>query len=377
MTAIRPRDLLSESVLDRLGKAADPAGGQPAALARDIALLAEVGYLNVALPPEFGGLGCTLRQAACGQRRLARRAPRTALAVSAHLYWTGAAADAYRAGDNSVRWILAEASRGALFAGGHGGDAGETGADLKFADPRSRCAPGGDGAYQFADPGVLSTITPAWDWIAVHGVAQAARAQSVIAFAGRGTRCTPGFRVARTESAGTPGDVFLSSALTWGHSILASVQYSDARRSFDAALTAYAEAAATALFAAADPAAADPAAADPAATDPSAAAAGRNRPRDGAAQPGNQGSTLPPGGLTRQPGRWPVAEAGALLDAMKARIAEVTHPWQLVRAPAPDLGGQHLIGLHSMRHEIAEGAARVHGLITQITGTPAPARPLV
>ncbi len=62
---------------------------------------------------------------------------------------------------------------------------------------------------------------------------------------------------------------------------------------------------------------------------------------------------------------------------MKARIAEITHPWPLVQAPAPDLGGQHLIGLHAMRHEVAEGAARVHDLITQITGVKAPARPLV
>ena len=91
MAAIRPRDLLTDDLLGRLGQPGAPAG--------DIAVLAEAGYLNVALPPEFGGLGCTLRQAACGQRRLARHAPDTALAVSAHLYWTGAAADAYRAGD--------------------------------------------------------------------------------------------------------------------------------------------------------------------------------------------------------------------------------------------------------------------------------------
>jgi hypothetical protein len=72
-----------------------------------------------------------------------------------------------------------------------------------------------------------------------------------------------------------------------------------------------------------------------------------------------------------------VAEAGITLDAMKARIAEVTHPWQLAQEPAPDLGGQHLIGLHAMRHEIAEVAASVHDTICQITGAPAPARPLV
>jgi len=341
MAAVRPRDLLTDELLARLG----PAGAPTA----DIAGLAEVGYLNVALPPEFGGLGCTLRQAACGQRRLARHAPDTALAVSAHLYWTGAAADAYRAGDDSVRWILAEAAGGALFAGGHGG----TGGDLRFADPRSRCEPSGASGYQFRDPGVLSTLTQAWDWIAVHGVHAVGRSgppQSVIAFAGRGARCTPGFRVARVSAAGTPADVFTTSVLTWGHSILASVQYSDARRAFNDAITACAESATPAAFA------------DPAPHgDPPASASPAPRP-------------APSGG--RPTGRWPVAEAGVLLDDMKAKIAEITHPWQLVQAPTPDLGGQHLIGLHAMRHQVAEGAATVHALVRQLTGTKVPARPL-
>src|ERR1700759_3352048 len=137
MAAARPRDLLSDDLLDRLGR--------DGALAGDIARLAEVGYLNVALPPEFGGVGRTLRQPAGGQRRLARYAPGTALAVSAHLYWTGAAADAYRIGDDSMRWILLEAAHGALFAGGHG----EAGGDLRFADPRSRCEPAAENAYRF------------------------------------------------------------------------------------------------------------------------------------------------------------------------------------------------------------------------------------
>jgi hypothetical protein len=336
MAAIRPRDLLSDDLLAGLR----PAGARPA----DIVRLAEVGYLNVALPPELGGLGCTLRQAACGQRRLSRQAPDIALAVSAHLYWTGAAADAYRAGDESVRWILHEAARGALFAGGHG----EAGGDLRFADPRSLCEPAGDGGYQFRDPGVLSTMTPAWDWIAVHGVHAIARPQSVIAFAGRGTRCAPAFRVARTSPAGTPADVFTTSALTWGHSILASVQYSDARRAFNDAITSCAEAVTPDAFA--EPP--SPAPSTATVTVPGQAAAGRPE------------------------GRWPVAEAGVLLDVMKAKIAQITHPWQLVQGAAPDLGGQHLIGLYAMRHEVAEGAATVHALVEQLTGTTAPARPL-
>ena len=132
MAAIRPRDLLSDGLLARLGGTSlagrTVAGDDTAAiLGRDIGKLGTVGYLKVALPPEFGGLGCTLRQAACGQRRLARHAPLTALAVSAHLYWTGAAADAYRAGDDSARWILLEAARGALFAAGHGAATGAAG----------------------------------------------------------------------------------------------------------------------------------------------------------------------------------------------------------------------------------------------------------
>jgi alkylation response protein AidB-like acyl-CoA dehydrogenase len=338
MAAARPRDLLSDDLLDRLGR--------DGALAGDIAGLAEVGYLSVALPAEFGGLGCTLRQAACGQRRLARYAPGTALAVSAHLYWTGAAADAYRVGDDSMRWILLEAARGALFAGGHG----EAGGDLRFADPRSRCDTDGSGGYLFRDTGVLSTATPSWDWIAVHAVhapahTQSVRPQSVIAFAGRGARTAPAFRVARVSSAGRPADVFTTSALTWGHSILASVQYSDARRAFNHAITSYAEAAVADALAGPDSA-------------------------------GTGGPVLPGQGAGRRPdGRWPIAEESARLDAMKAKIAEITHPWQLVQEPTPDLGGQHLISLYAMRHEITAGAASVHALVEQLTGTAAPARP--
>ncbi len=153
----------------RQGSATGTSGTGPdvaAVMRRDIARLADVGYLKVALPPEFGGLGCTLRQAACGQRRLARHAPLTALAVSAHLYWTGAAADAYRAGDDSVRWILLEAARGALFAAGHG--AAAAGGDLRLADPQSRCEPAGESGYRFRNAAVLSSLTPTWDWVAVH-----------------------------------------------------------------------------------------------------------------------------------------------------------------------------------------------------------------
>ena len=357
MAQIRPRDLLTDGLLARLGgtspyasalagqvlagsapagiaAAAGPSGPGAASgtgpdiaavLRRDIARIAEVDYLKVALPPEFGGLGCTLRQAACGQRRLARHAPLTALAVSAHLYWTGAAADAYRAGDDSVRWILLEAARGALFAAGHGGVA--AGGDLRLADPQSRCEPAGESGYRFANPAVLSSLTPTWDWVAVHAIHPASgtahpRPDAVLAFAGRGSRCAPAFRVARVAPAGAPTDIFASSAIGWGHAILASVQYSDARRAFNAAMAS--EVAGLA--------------------DGAGRGAGAPHPLD----------------------QWPVAEAGLRLDDMKARIADVTHPWPLVAETTPDLGGQRLIGIYAMRHEVAEGAARVHDLLAQL-----------
>src|SRR6202453_4059954 len=362
MAPIRPRDLLTDGLLARLGGTSPyasalagqvlagsgaagtttggvpvPGSGSPgtgpdiaAVLRRGSAKLDDVGYLKVALPPEFGGLGCTLRQAACGQRRLARHAPLTALAVSAHLYWTGAAADAYRAGDNSVRWILLEAARGALFAAGHGGVA--AGGDLRLAAPQSRCEPDGESGYRFRNPAVLSSLTPTWDWVAVHAIHPATgtahpKPDAVLAFAGRGSRCAPAFRVARGAPAGAPADIFASSAIGWGHAILASVQYSDARRAFHAAM-----ASATAELA-------DPAPGGPAGP----------HPLD----------------------QWPVAEAGLRLDDMKARIADITHPWPLVADATPDLGGQRLIGIYAMRHEVAEGADRVHDLLAQLSAAPA------
>jgi alkylation response protein AidB-like acyl-CoA dehydrogenase len=363
---MRPRDLLTDALLGRL-EGTD--GAEPATLARDLGRLRDAGYLSVTLPRELGGLGCTLRQAACGQRRLAAAAPRTALAVSAHLYWTGAAADAYRSGDASVTWILQEAGRGALFGGGHG----DPGNDLKLAAPDSRCDRAGDGGYRFGDPATaLASVTPDWDWLAVHALTRVSPArvtpraapppgaapwepsghQAVLAFAGRRARCHPDYRghpdyrVVRVLPAGAPSDVFTTSAIGWGCSLLASVEFAAARQAFRQAV-AVAEA----------------------------------RAGGYSAQYSVQYSVQPPAGRSIHPradtpsgppgssplDRWPVAEASLRLDALKARIAEVTHPWPLVPEPCPDLGGQQLIATFAMRHEVAEGAVRVRALSAAIT----------
>jgi hypothetical protein len=148
--------------------------------------------------------------------------------------------------------------------------------------------------------------------------------------------------------------VFTTSALTWGHAILASVQYSDARRAFNDAITACAAAATPAAFA------------EP------------GGPAEPTGPIERTGPAVPGQGVAgaRPASRWPLAEAGVQLDAMKAKIAEITHPWQLVQEPAPDLGGQHLISLYAMRARITEGAAGVHALVEQLTGAKTHALPL-
>ena len=59
----------------------------------DLAELRAIGYLAAAVPTHFGGWGLDLAELAASQRRLARHAPATALAMSMHSYWIGMATD--------------------------------------------------------------------------------------------------------------------------------------------------------------------------------------------------------------------------------------------------------------------------------------------
>jgi hypothetical protein len=61
-----------------------------------------------------------------------------------HLYWTGVAADLYRAGDTSLQWLLEEAAAGEVFAAGHA----EAGNDLPLLYSTAR-ADRADGGYRF------------------------------------------------------------------------------------------------------------------------------------------------------------------------------------------------------------------------------------
>src|SRR5919205_4462662 len=127
MTAIAPpRPILTDALIDRCGQRAAGYDRNNHFFTEDFEELRAAGYLLVAVPEEFGGQGLSLAEVCQEQRRLAYRAPATALATNMHIYWTGVAADLYRAGDTSLVWLLREAAAGEVFAAGHG----EAGNDL-------------------------------------------------------------------------------------------------------------------------------------------------------------------------------------------------------------------------------------------------------
>jgi alkylation response protein AidB-like acyl-CoA dehydrogenase len=103
----------------------------------DLDELRSFGYLAAAVPSAFGGAGLDLAQMAASQRRLARFAPATALAMTMHTYWIGIATELERAGDSSLRWILEAAVAGEVFAAGHA----EAGNDVPVL--MSTCRPSG------------------------------------------------------------------------------------------------------------------------------------------------------------------------------------------------------------------------------------------
>jgi alkylation response protein AidB-like acyl-CoA dehydrogenase len=226
--------------------------------ADDLAELREIGYLAAAVPAHLGGWGFDLAQLAASQRRLARYAPATALAMSMHSYWIGAAAELEKAGDSSQRWILEAAVDGEVIAAGHA----ESGNDIPVL--LSTCAAervnGGyvlNGRKQFGSNG------PAWKWLGAHAIDAAAPGgpQIVHAFVDRtspgvsvvetwdtlGMRPTqshdtvldnvfvPDARVGRVVPAGDGSDPYLVAMLMWALPLIASVYVGIAERALEVA----------------------------------------------------------------------------------------------------------------------------------------------
>jgi alkylation response protein AidB-like acyl-CoA dehydrogenase len=131
----------------------------------DLAELRASGYLDVALPREYGGADLRLDAVGAMQRRLAYHAPATAIAVNMHFYWTGVAADLLRAGDDSMRWVLERAAQGEVFAAGHGEPGNDLGLFASTTQARKV-----DGGWEFTGHKIFGSLSPVWDWLGIHGM---------------------------------------------------------------------------------------------------------------------------------------------------------------------------------------------------------------
>jgi alkylation response protein AidB-like acyl-CoA dehydrogenase len=225
----------------------------------DLAELRALGYLAAAVPVELGGWGLGLRELAQSQRRLARYAPATALAITMHSYWIGLAIELERVGDSSLRWILEAAAAGEVFAAGHA----EAGNDIPVL--LSTCvAERVEGGYRFTGRKQFGSNGPAWGWLGAHAIDADAPGgpQIVHAFVERnspgvtvvdtwdtlGMRPTqshdtildavfvPDSRVGRVVSAGDASDPFIVAMAVWPLSLFAAVYLGIADRALELAV---------------------------------------------------------------------------------------------------------------------------------------------
>src|SRR5688572_6726797 len=224
----------------------------------DLAELREFGYLAAAVPAHLGGWGLDLSELVASQRRLARYAPATALAMTMHSYWVGAAAELEKAGDSSQRWILEAAVNGEVIAAGHA----ETGNDIPVL--LSTCvAERVDGGYRLTGRKQFGSNGPVWSWLGAHAIDPAAEGgpQIVHAFVERtspgvtvvetwdtlGMRASqshdtvlddvfvPDARIGRVVPAGDDSDLFNVAMNMWALPVFASVYLGIAERALELA----------------------------------------------------------------------------------------------------------------------------------------------
>lgn len=165
MPATMARPALDDEMLGRFATRAPRYDADNAFFSDDFEELRSSGYLKMAIPEEFGGLGYSLAEVCREQRRLAYHAPATALATNMHLYWTGVAADLRRMGDNSLEWLLREAASGEIFAAGHG----ENGNDMPlFLSTASAVRV--DGGWKVTGHKTFGSLTPVWTRLGIHAM---------------------------------------------------------------------------------------------------------------------------------------------------------------------------------------------------------------
>jgi len=249
------RPVLTQDLIDRCGDRAAGYDRENTFFSDDFEELRASGYLKMPIPADLGGLGMSLAEVCVEQRRLAYRAPATALATNMHLYWVGLAADMRRMGDSSLEWLLKEAAAGEVFAAGHG----ERGNDMPLFLSTTR-AERVDGGYKVYGHKMFGSLTPVWTRLGVHAMdsTDPANPQIVHFFM---PRDTPGYRieptwdtlgmratrsddtilegafipdkyVARKLPAGT-ADLFVLGIFAWAEPTFASIYLGLARRALD------------------------------------------------------------------------------------------------------------------------------------------------
>ena len=249
--------VLSEDILMRCMERAPAYDRENRFFTEDFEELRSAGYLLAAVPNELGGRGLSLADVCREQRRLAYHAAPTALAVNMHLYWTGVAADLWRAGDKSLEWLLRAAVDGEIFAAGHA----EKGNDIPLLYSTTH-AERADGGYRFTGHKSFGSLTPVWTYLGIHGMdtSDPENPKIVHAFLPRetegveirttwdamGMRATasddtlldgvfvPDSCVARVVPAGLAGaDIFVLAIFAWGQPTFANIYYGLAQRAFD------------------------------------------------------------------------------------------------------------------------------------------------
>jgi alkylation response protein AidB-like acyl-CoA dehydrogenase len=158
--------ILSEALLEGCRQRAAGYDRDNTFCKEDFDELRSAGYLKMAIPKEFGGLGYSLHQAHQETRRLAKYAPATALCVNMHHYWVGTAADTWRVTkDKSVEFILEDAGKGEVFAAGHAESGNET--SITMSATKAEKVPGG---YKFTGRKSFGSLSPVWTRLGLHGL---------------------------------------------------------------------------------------------------------------------------------------------------------------------------------------------------------------
>ena len=163
--AVVTQSVLSDTLLAKCRERAPEYDRENRFFQEDFNELKAAGYLRMAIPQEFGGLGMNVAEVGRETRKLAMYAPATALALNMHNYWVGDAADLWRSGDKSCQWILEEAAAGEGFAAGHA----EHGNDVPGLLSTTK-AEKVSGGYKFTGRKAFGSLTPVWTRLGMHGM---------------------------------------------------------------------------------------------------------------------------------------------------------------------------------------------------------------